>query len=371
MSTHSLNRYSLACAAVWLVAGCSWQTPVPELQASAVSAAKHVVTEAFVSELTPQDNIDSVASWRLADGTTWVLATAKATDRLVIYDGESGQRERTVGERGEGAGQYQRPNGIAVVDDFAFIVERDNRRVQMLKLPELTHVTSFGADVLTLPYGLWVTRREGGYTVYVTDAYMAGEDAQGEDILPPIAELNRRVKRFEIEAQADVFEARLAAAFGDTSEQGALRVVESLWGDTEHDRLLIAEEDETYANEFKVYGLDGRFTGRTIGGDVLRAQSEGIALKRCAEDAGWWIATEQGKERSTFHLFDRKSLDHVGAFVGAAVSNTDGIWLDDGPMPRFPKGALYVVHDDQGVAAFDWRDIAHALGLPECVSIDR
>src|SRR3546814_20350229 len=71
-------------------------------------------------------------------------------------------------------------------------------------------------------------------------------------------------------------------AFCDTGAKGALRVVESVWGDPDNDRLLLAEEDESYANEFKVYDLQGRFTGRTFGGDFLQAQAEGIALKACA-----------------------------------------------------------------------------------------
>ena len=32
---------------------------------------------------------------------------------------------------------------------------------------------------------------------------------------------------------------------------------------------------------------------------------------------------------------------------------------------RFPAGVFYAVHDDMGVAAFDWRDVAKALELPE------
>src|SRR3546814_12135997 len=74
---------------------------------------------------------------------------------------------------------------------------------------------------------------------------------------------------------------------------------------------LLAEEDESYANEFKVYDLQGRFTGRTFGGDFLQAQAEGIALKACADGSGWWLTTEQGKGRTVFHLFDRSTLAHV------------------------------------------------------------
>ncbi|MHC9084592.1 NHL repeat-containing protein [Luteimonas sp. RIT-PG2_3] len=325
-----------------------------------------VLTEAFLTVMTPEDNIDSPASWTAADGTRWLIATAKATDRLVVYDGQTGQTLRTVGKPGKGPGEFLRPNGIAVIDDLLFVVERDNHRVQVLRLPGFEPVLVFAEADLVKPYGLWVDRTGNGYRLYVTDAYMAGEDAEGNDILPPLDELDRRVRQYALAPAGDGWQATLSGSFGDTSEQGALRVVESIWGDPGNDRLLIAEEDETYANELKVYDLAGRFAGRTLGADVFKAQSEGIMLRTCADGGGWWITTEQGKGRTVFHLFDRRTLAHTGAVTGASVANTDGIWLDQLASPRFPDGVLYAVHDDQGVVAFDWKDIVTALKLPAC-----
>jgi len=326
-----------------------------------------VVAEAWLSAMTPDDNIDSPAAWVSPDGRVLVIATAKATDRLVVYDGATGETLRHVGRSGTGKGEFDRPNGVAVVDDLLFVVERDNRRVQVLRLPAFSHVASFGSDELAKPYGIWVNDTADDYEVYVTDAYMAGEDAQGEDILPPLSELDRRVHRFVVSPSDDGLAVRSLGAFGDTGARGALRVVESLWGDPDNDRLLLAEEDETYANEFKVYDLVGSFTGRTFGADFLQAQAEGIALKTCADGSGWWLTTEQGKGRTVFHLFDRATLVHVGAVAGKSVANTDGIWLHDVPSQRFPQGALYAVHDDQGMVALDWRDIAGALDLHACL----
>ena len=324
------------------------------------------VPEAFATPMTPEDNIDSIASWTDADGSVLLLATAKSTHRLVAYDGATGGFVRHVGGQGAEAGRFDRPNGIAIADDLAFVVERDNRRVQVLRLPGMETVAMFGSDVLQLPYGLWVNDLGDGYEIYVTDAWMAGEDAEGEDILPPLAELDSRVHRFSFAPGEDGFDARHMGAFGDTTPDGALRVVESLWGDVANDRLMIAEEDETYANEFKVYDLAGNFSGRTIGAEFLEAQAEGIMLKQCADGSGWWITTEQGKGRTVFHLFDRATLEHVGAVTGPMVANTDGIWLHDAPTERFPDGALYAVHDDQGAVAFDWSAIANALELSAC-----
>jgi 3-phytase len=339
----------------------------PAAQAPATPAAPRdlpVLAEAFLSPMTPDDNIDSPAAWTGVDGGTWLIATAKATDQLVVYDGDTGERIRSVGSRGDGPGQFRRPNGVFVIDDLLFVVERDNRRVQVLALPGFDSLAVFGAGDLVKPYGLWVRPDGDGYELFVTDAYMAGEDADGEDILPPHAQLDRRVKRFRVDGDSSAMRGELVQAFGDTGADGALRVVESIWGDAAGNRLLIAEEDEAYANEIKVYGLDGRWQGRVFGREVFKAQAEGIALWQCPDGSGYWLTTEQGPGQTVFHLFDRASLDHVGAFTGAAVANTDGIWLQQAGTRAFPDGAFYAVHDDQGVVAFDWRAIAAALDLP-------
>jgi len=353
-----------------LSAGCQ---PGPRATTAPAAPAGHpapagerriaTVAEAFLSPMTPADNIDSPAAWQAPDGSTWLIATAKATDKLVVYDGSTGRHVRDVGGAGAGLGQFDRPNGIAVTDDLLWIVERDNHRVQVLSLPGFTPLAVFGAEDLRKPYGLWVDARKGHYSVYVTDSWDDGEDAQGNDLLPPLAQLDKRVRRYDVQRTDAGLNATLAANIGDTSEAGALRVVESIWGDPANDRLLIAEEDETYANEFKVYSLDGRFTGRTFGRDVFKAQAEGVMLRTCGR-GGWWITTEQGKGRSVFHLFDRHTLRPVGAFQGNTVANTDGIWMLQAATKRFPQGALYAVHDDQGVVAFDWAEVARALSLP-------
>src|SRR5690606_18557350 len=114
----------------------------------------------------------SVASWTAPDGSVLLLATAKATDKLVVYDGSTGETLRSVGSKGQAAGQFNRPNGIATHDDLAFVVERDNRRVQVLRLPSFESLGFFGSEQLAKPYGLWVRPAgEGRLELLVTDAY--------------------------------------------------------------------------------------------------------------------------------------------------------------------------------------------------------
>ena len=326
---------------------------------SAQTLAYKTVDEAFLTPLTPADNIDSPASWTAPDGSVWLIATAKATDKLVVYDGDDGRTRAAIGGSGAKPGQFRRPNGIFVADDRVFVVERDNRRVQVLALPGLQPLGHFGEAQLRAPYGLWVDKTAQGYEVLVSDAYMDGE------AVPPPAQLGHRFKRYRVRTDGGFHAAHLGD-FGDTDAGGAVRIPESIWGDAKHGVLLLSEEDQQAGTQLKVYGRDYRYAGLTVGKGLLKAQAEGIALWQCPDGSGYWIATDQFKDRSLFHVFDRRTLAHLGAFAGAVTANTDGIWLEQRGNARFPQGVFYALHDDQAVAAFDMRDVGKALGLAAC-----
>lgn len=69
------------------------------------------------------------------------------------------------------------------------------------------------------------------------------------------------------------------------------------------------------------------------------------------------------------HFFDRSSLDYIGTFTGESTADTDGIAWTSLPFPGFPSGALFAVHDDSAVSAFDWSIISSALNL-DCLSLE-
>lgn len=338
------------------------EPPVPPV-AGAVQ-----LTERYLTARDAQDNVDSLATWRAPDGQHWLIATAKETDRLLVYDAADGKLLRKVGQSGSAPGEFSRPNGVFVIDDLLLVVERDNRRVQLLSLPEFKPLTLFGGDgdeALRKPYGLWVQKLadEVGYRVFVTDNY---ELADGS--VPPANQLGERVQQFVLRSTATGWSAARERRFGATEGPGVLNIVESVWGDPTHGVLMLADEEEYRERNIKVYGMDGQYRGRRMGAGVFRYQPEGIALYTCADGGGFWITTDQGKQHNYFHLFARQSLDYLGSFEGRTVLNTDGIWLNQQALPGFVGGALFAVHDDGSAAAFDLAGIIEALRLPACAT---
>ncbi|MGH8165724.1 MAG: phytase [Woeseiaceae bacterium] len=329
------------------------------------------IEERYITAFEPQANIDSVAVAAARPGRPALLfATAKETDVIKVFDASTGQELEELGGSGTSPDRYRRPNGVAVVDDLLIVVERDNRRLNIRSLPDYDVLATFGADVLENPYGLWVQPLgDGEYRAYVTDAYEMPDES-----IPPNEQLDERVKSFKLsvrrhdDGRPSSVEGRFERAFGETTSPGALRVVESIFGDPTHDRLLIAEEDEDPVTGLviKAYDLDGRFTGAQVGQGVFEAQAEGIALYACGDGAGYWLSTDQAADRTVYHIFDRRSLEHVGAFMGETTANTDGVWLATSGVPGFARGAFFAVHDDQAVSAFDWAEIVALLDLESC-----
>jgi len=360
-TAHDMRRHSfaiLALAGLMTIAGCAAPAPKRASEpAKPVTATttEPTITEAFVTTANPEDNLDSPAVWRAPDGKVRVYVTAKGTHVVKIFDGETGVELGGVGKRGTALGEFLRPNGISIVGDVMFVVERDGKRVQVFALPDAKPLGVFGTDVLKKPYGLWV-RDEGShrYRVYVTD-----------DFAPPGTTDDKGAKAvhvFDVSLDGG-FVAKRAMQFGDASGAGRLRVVESIFGDVALGNLLIADEFEGDGSRLKAFGLDGKYKGRDVGVGKYRHQAEGFALYACADGAGYWIGSDQSPTDQRYVVFDRKSFEYVGAVHPAVANTTDGVWLDQRASARFPAGALYVSHNDDAIAAFDWRDIAAALHL--------
>lgn len=372
--TFAMPRFPLACLLALALAGCATApAPVAVLLPAPAAGAQQpvVVPERYVSEPRLDDELDSLATWPTTDGRTWLIATAKKANALEVFDAESGVFLRQLGGPGSGPGEFSRPNGITVFGNLVFVVERDNHRVQVLALPDLTPVGMFGADTLRSPYGIWLQEiAPDTFEAYVTDSFM---DGAARDVVPPLEQLARRVHRFRIVFDDDgSMRTRNEGTFGSTDAAAALHMVESIAGDPATRRLLIADEyrgtaSAPRASTLREYDFDGRPTGRAIPDGTFSAEAEGVALWSCGTDSGYWVAVDQLEPLTRFFVFDRETLALRGTFTGDKTAYTDGIALHAAATPGFPAGALYAVHNDGAVAAFDLGDVARALALdPRC-----
>jgi 3-phytase len=319
-----------------------------------------ILKEAFHTERDEYDNVDSPAVWHGENGENWLLATAKEGHSIIIYDAEDGSFIKRYGQQGIFPGEFDRPNGIAVIDDLMLVVERDNARVQVVQLPDMKFIGMMADEDLRYPYGLTVEKiGEGSYDIYITDNYNPAFEGY-----PLEEQLDERIHhyRFSVDSNGNL-EYETIRLFGEISGDGILHKVESLYMDRLYGRLLIADEAYSQRN-IKLYTLEGEYTGEVIPNIFFTSEPEGIVLYSCADGSGYWIITDQHKsEENKFQIFDRESLEYIGGFRAEITRNTDGIWLTQKAFGDFPKGAFYPVHDDGSITAISWEDISEAVGL--------
>lgn len=321
-----------------------------------------VIPEVYQTTRDTLNNVDTPAIWHHPNGEAWLLATAKETDVVLVYNASTGERIDIFAEPGTGIGQLERPNSITVVDNLAVIVERDNHRIQVFTLPDFQSLGYFGQDELIYPYGISILKNaDSSYRLFVTDNYET-EDEQ----VPADSLLDRRVHEFSFSVLGGELESRHVKAFGETTGDGILKTVESLMADADYNRLLIADEDSTEMN-LKVYDLEGNFTGEIVGSGIFKYEPEGVALYSCANGSGYWVTTDQSESDNTFYVFDRESLKLLSVFKNPKTTNTDGIVITQKSFSNFPGGGFFPIHNDGNVSAVSWATIADELGLETCL----
>lgn len=319
-----------------------------------------VLKEVYETSRDEAFNVDSPAVWHGPDNQNLLFATAKEGHSILVFDAETGEYISQIGSEGQGKLQFQRPNGIWVLNDLLMVVERDNARIQIIQLPDYKFIGFITHEDLRYPYGLAADElSDGSFEMFVTDNYNPALEGY-----PLEEELDERIHHYRFSVSEDgVLDFETVRLFGDISGEGILHKVESIYIDRTYNRLFIA--DEAYSQRsLKIYNLEGEFTGEVIPSNYFTSEPEGIAIYSCEDGSGYLIATDQHKtDENKFQVFDRETLNYMGGFRGEITRNTDGIWLTQKNFGPFDMGLFHAVHDDGSVAAFSWKDIADALSL--------
>tara|TARA_B100001765_G_scaffold206889_1_gene164547 strand:+ start:184 stop:1248 length:1065 start_codon:yes stop_codon:yes gene_type:complete len=310
-----------------------------------------ILNETYFTPIEPNDELDSPAVYH-GNNEAWIVVTGKDGDRLSVYDANSGKKVRVIGSNGVGFSQFAYPNGIWIEDNLMIIVERDNHRLQLFRLPDFEPLGFIGETELATPYGINVLYdSEGQLDVFVTDSeYVIDKD--------PVEVHGRRIRHWKLTVEGDAISHTLVNTFGDITGPGMLYEVESIFADRQHNRLMIADEQE---NVIKVYTMDGDFTGIILAKGRFAGDPEGIALYKCGENDGVWIFTDQSHDRNRFHLFDRKSLQYLETFTMSQTTNTDGIWLTQKPTGRFSDGVFCTLNNDKNVSVVNVSSFKEAM----------
>jgi len=292
--------------------------------------------------------LDTPAVWVSPYGSfNLLLVTDKTDDFIEIHDPDKNQYLGRLGGPGSAPGKLARPNAVTVAyqvpspagpRDVMFIVERDNSRVSMFLLPYGNYLGSLGIGVLDQPMGIALHWEGSQLQTWVTDIGPSPERVQVFDVVQVPGGYNGTLQRTIL------------------APPGA--VLESITIDPVARRALVCDEN---ARNVMIYTLDGQMLGR-FGAGRFTDDPEGMAIYDTGNGTGYVIVTDQVSQPMEWEVFDRQDYRWLLNFYGPTLG-TDGIALVQQPLPSFPHGALFAVHEDRAVHAYSWDDIAATAGL--------
>ncbi len=289
----------------------------------------------------PGKNVDDPCFWvnPTDPAGSLIFTTQKGSGMVEVFNVVTGQLVGTIPG-------FVRPNNCAVSGNLLLTTDREFSDVKVHRIPDLTQLRTFGAD-MDEAYGIDVFDAPGGGTeVFVTD--QVGAAVHVYDL--PTGTLLR------------------------TFPTGFGAGIEPIAVDDRYERIYVARGENESVRGIGVFTPQGTKVGE-FGRQVFAGEVEGIAVYRCG-DEGYLLVSDQRVSVAEFEIFDRVTLKHLGTFkladgTGDITNATDGIDILQTPLPGFPHG-LFAACDGCGDTLPDemdvirWDRIADVMGLNIC-----
>lgn len=305
----------------------------------------------------PEEGFAGLAFWPGAGQRSWLVVAAAASHRLVLFDADSGELLREVGALGERAGSFREPLAVAVGGDLAFVVERGNARVQVLRLPGLATVGFLGEGELVRPAAVAVEPAGEGWTVWVGE-----EEVHGTEVPEGTAAAGSRgvVHRFEVAADGSVLgglrvELGLGSSPGGRLVGLALARGERIPGMASEPPLgagpvLVAVASG--GGEIVAHASPAGLPGRPL--EVVAGVVAGAAALPCGAGGGWVVALEHGG----LLAFSAEPPTAAASLAVEGVTGPVALAVAGRPLAEPAAGTLYVLTADSRVAAVDGGELA-------------
>ena len=252
-------------------------------------------------------NLDSITSWE-----NLILVSSKKNHSILCFDKENGMLLDTIGSKGFDHDKFNRPNGIKVINDYLFIVERDNKRCQIVDMKSKQGISYFGFKNLKKPYGIDGIFYNGQYIIFITD------------------KKKQLVFKFNIILKDNEIKRISSEEFIKLSDSK----LESILLDEESNRILIADENK---KKVKIFTLAGILIDNIE--NIFQGDPEGII-----KTDNNYIFTDQIEDGTYFHVFNKSNLKYSHTLHNNLIKNSDGLHYSD--------NYLYTIHDDCSLVKF-------------------
>lgn len=246
-------------------------------------------------------NLDSITSWN-----NLILVSSKNNHSILCFNKNTGKLVQTIGSKGFDHDKFNRPNGLKVINDYLFIVERDNKRCQIINMKTKEAISYFGFKNLKKPYGIDGLFYKDQYIIFITD------------------EKKEIVFKFNIIIRDD----EIKKISSDTFLELSGAKLESILLDETNNRILVADEK---MKKIRIFSLSGILIKNIE--NIFEGDPEDMVR---TDDS--YIFTDQIKEGTYFHVFDIKNMEYKHTLYNDLVKNSDGL--------HYLENDIYTIDDN-------------------------
>lgn len=216
--------------------------------------------------------------------------SCKNTNGIVSYD-NNGNFLKKIGKKGFNYNEFNKPKGIKQINDYLFVLEKNNKRCQIIDLKSNKSISFFGFKKLKNPYDIDGIFFKDQFIIFISDLNLSS-----------ILKFNIKFGDQGIERiSSDIF-----------LELPDLKLT-SILVDAPLDRILIIDESN---NLIRVFSLNGIFIKK-----LNNFEDEIISLTKSKDK---YLIAENNKDTSFIHVFD-ENLEYEHSFNNNLIFDIDDI----------------------------------------------
>jgi len=265
----------------------------------------------------------------------WIFLSSQETDKIFILNGLTGEYIKALGGTGDKVGQLNSPIDLVVFDDYLYILEQDNNRVQIFSLPDVIFIGFIGEIQLKSPRSLSLIKVKKDNKYY--NCLFVSENLDKKSLRP------KCVYKYIFNIDNKGIDNIKVKKIGNINGEGKIMRCSSIEYDAYYNRLLILD---SYEKNIKIYDINGNFI-KVIDDNIFNSEPIGIKLMNENNGRGIYFIFDRSKIDNLFHIYDRETLSYISTLKSDKSLENDNICI----INHNGNKILYVIDDESCVLA--------------------
>ena len=226
----------------------------------------------------------------------WLFVLSEDSNKIFILNALTGKYIKSLGSPGDKVGQFDLPKDILIYENYIFVLEKNNHRIQIFTLPDLKFISFIGEVELTNPTCLEsvkLRKDKKNFCCLLVGDNLDNKPSRNKCYFKFIFELNE-VNIYDLEIKRN-----------EPKNNSKLGYIESIKYDGLNDNLYIIDK---LSKDIKIFNFNDEFKF-TIFKNFFKGDPSQIQ-----QINGYTIVGDFSRLENFFHIFDN-NFKYINSFV--------------------------------------------------------